>query len=31
MQFIVGVVFFVIVVGLVDRGLPWPVRKGRSP
>jgi hypothetical protein len=25
-----GVIFFVIVVGLVDAGLPWPVPKGCS-
>jgi hypothetical protein len=30
MQFILGVIFFVIVVGLVDAGLPWPAPKGRS-
>jgi hypothetical protein len=24
MQFILGVIFFVIVVGFVDAGLPWP-------
>jgi hypothetical protein len=30
MQFILGVIFFVIVVGLVDAGLPWPPPKGRS-
>jgi hypothetical protein len=30
MQFIVGVIFFVVVVGLVDAGLPWPGREGRS-
>lgn len=30
MQFILGVIFFVIVVGLVDAGLPWPTPKGRS-
>jgi hypothetical protein len=24
MQFILGVIFFVIVVGLIDAGLPWP-------
>jgi hypothetical protein len=24
MQFILGVIFFVVVVGLVDRGVPWP-------
>jgi hypothetical protein len=29
-QFILGVIFFVIVVGLVDAGLPWPAPKGRS-
>jgi hypothetical protein len=28
MQFILGVIFFVIVVGLVDAGLPWPAPKG---
>ena len=27
MQFIVGVVLFVVVVGLVDRRLPWPSAK----
>jgi hypothetical protein len=30
MQFILGVIFFVIVVGLVDAGLPWPASKGHS-
>jgi hypothetical protein len=30
MQFILGVIFFVIVVGLVDAGLPWPAPKGPS-
>jgi hypothetical protein len=30
MQFILGVIFFVLVVGLVDAGLPWPVPNGRS-
>lgn len=29
MQFILGVIFFVVVVGMVDAGLPWPVRHGR--
>lgn len=24
MQFIVGVIFFVVVVGIIDAGLPWP-------
>ena len=24
MPFILGIVFFVLVVGLVDRGVPWP-------
>ena len=24
MQFILGVIFFVIIVGVVDAGLPWP-------
>jgi hypothetical protein len=24
MQFIIGVIFFVVVVGIVDVGLPWP-------
>ncbi len=27
MQFIAGVVLFVVVVGLVDRRLPWPSAK----
>jgi hypothetical protein len=27
MGFIVGVVLFVVVVGLVDRRLPWPTAK----
>ncbi len=31
MQFILGVIFFVIVVGVIDAGLPWPARKSRSP
>jgi len=30
MQFIAGVVLFVVVVGLVDRRLPWPSAKGRE-
>jgi hypothetical protein len=30
MQFILGVIFLVIVVGLVDAGLPWPAPKERS-
>jgi hypothetical protein len=30
MQFILGVIFFVIVVGFVDAALPWPAPKGRS-
>jgi hypothetical protein len=29
MQFILGVIFFVVVVGLIDARLPWP--KPRSP
>jgi hypothetical protein len=29
MQFILGVIFFVVVVGLVDARLPWP--KPRPP
>jgi hypothetical protein len=28
MAFMAGVVFFVVVVGLVDRRLPWPSVKG---
>src|ERR1700681_1382366 len=31
MQFVVGVLLFVIVVGLVDRRLPWPRRWASSP
>jgi hypothetical protein len=27
MGFIVGVILFVVVVGLVDRRLPWPTAK----
>lgn len=30
MAFILGIVFFVIVVGLVDRRLPWPSAKDRE-
>jgi len=30
MAFILGVVFFVVVVGLIDARLPWP-RSGRDP
>jgi hypothetical protein len=30
MQFILGVIFFVIIVGLVDAGLPWPAPERRS-
>jgi len=30
MQFILGVIFFVIIVGAVDAGLPWPAPGGRS-
>ena len=30
MAFILGIVFFVIVVGLVDRRLPWPSAKNRE-
>jgi hypothetical protein len=30
MAFIVGVVLFVVVIGLVDRRLPWPsVKRGK--
>lgn len=31
MQFILGVLFFVVVVGVVDAGLPWPGAGKRSP
>ena len=24
MQFILGVIFFVVIVGLIDAGVPWP-------
>jgi hypothetical protein len=27
MQFIIGVILFVIVLGLIDRRLPWPTAK----
>jgi hypothetical protein len=30
MQFIAGVVLFVVVVGLVDRRLPWPSAENRE-
>ena len=30
MQFILGVIFFVIVIGRIDAGLPWPAPNGRS-
>ena len=30
MAFIVGVVLFVLVVGLVDRRLPWPSARNRE-
>jgi hypothetical protein len=30
MAFILGVIFFVIIVGLVDAGLPWPAPEGAS-
>jgi hypothetical protein len=30
MSFIAGVVLFVVVVGLVDRRLPWPSAKQRE-
>jgi hypothetical protein len=30
MAFIAGVVLFVVVAGLVDRRLPWPVAKHRE-
>jgi hypothetical protein len=30
MQFILGVIFFVIIVGFIDAGLPWPVPNRRS-
>jgi len=30
MAFIVGVVLFVVVVGMVDRRLPWPSAKNRK-
>jgi hypothetical protein len=30
MAFIVGVIFFVIIVGLVDARLPWPAPEGAS-
>jgi hypothetical protein len=29
MQFILALLFFIVVVGLVDAGLPWP-RPGRA-
>jgi hypothetical protein len=28
MSFIVGLVLFVIVIGLLDRGIPWPRASG---
>ena len=30
MQFLVGVVLFVVVVGLVDRRVPWPSARQRE-
>jgi hypothetical protein len=30
MQFIIALVLFVVVAGLIDRGLPWP-RPGHGP
>jgi hypothetical protein len=30
MAFILGVIFFVIIVGLIDAGLPWPAPVGGS-
>ncbi|ADW68498.1 hypothetical protein AciX9_1445 [Granulicella tundricola MP5ACTX9] len=30
MQFVVGVLLFVLVVGLVDRRLPWPPAKQKE-
>jgi hypothetical protein len=31
MQFIIGVIFFVAIVGIIDAGIPWPSPKsGRS-
>jgi hypothetical protein len=31
MQFILGIVLFVIVVGAVDTGVPWPRCKAKEP
>jgi hypothetical protein len=31
MQFILGVIFFVVIVGLVDAGLPWPPPRPKHP
>jgi hypothetical protein len=33
MQFILGTLFFVVVIGVLDARLPWPkrARKGRRP
>jgi hypothetical protein len=27
MQFIIGVIFFVVIVGIIDSGIPWPSSK----
>jgi hypothetical protein len=31
MQFILGVISFVVIVGLVDAGLPWPKPRPKHP
>lgn len=31
MQFIIGVIFFVVVIGVLDARLPWPRPKKGAP
>lgn len=31
MAFILGVIFFVVVVGVLDARLPWPKSRSRNP
>jgi hypothetical protein len=31
MQFILGVILFVVVVGIVDAGIPWPRCNAKEP